>query len=591
MNQAITLNGIEQAVINLPYRNEKALKYRLVQLIKTRYEDEKALTSLPAIEPDELIKALWDTGNSQQLIRNKRKNLSSIKSAVNADLKKLYDKGQNPEGILIGPKNIFVMSDDAKHNMLTSFLDQFGGDKLNKIRSLMNYIDKMIFNQKTIAEQENSDAFATINEFNRLIQNWSGDNGLGKQNKMSWTGYDGDTGQTHEEVAEEEELHISEDDEVLELEDEEGEAEEIIEEVSDQEEIDEVEELEEADEGLDLEAVDEDDPIDEVENEEEIEELDENEISEEIAAEDSLEVVDEEEIIEDIGSEDGLEPSDFEEEKIEKARILADEFNQTLAAMDRYYNQYILIPGREYVLGDTKRENGIRSGETAVLSPYYMGRFPVTNALFEVFVEKTGYKTTAEKLGYGTVYSGRYQKQIDEKTGMRRINWNSALKCKEVGGAFWYQPSGSGSTLHGKRNHPVVQVSLEDAMAFAAWTGKRLPTEDEWEASSRTGNGYQYPWGNEWKEEVCNLEGSFIGDTSPVDMFTENENEFGIADALGNVFEWTLTKSAEPSTNGQGANIIKGSSWVSGNDVYLFDRQRLEPEAHSNILGFRCVAY
>jgi formylglycine-generating enzyme required for sulfatase activity len=124
-----------------------------------------------------------------------------------------------------------------------------------------------------------------------------------------------------------------------------------------------------------------------------------------------------------------------------------------------------------------------------------MGKFPVTNALFEVFVENTGYVTTAEKAGFGTVYHGRLCKEVDNKTGAVRFRCNGTVQSKTVEGAFWYQPFGPGSTLHLKRTHPVVQVSLADATAFAAWTGKRLPSEDEWEAAARTEMGYVYPWG------------------------------------------------------------------------------------------------
>jgi formylglycine-generating enzyme required for sulfatase activity len=171
--------------------------------------------------------------------------------------------------------------------------------------------------------------------------------------------------------------------------------------------------------------------------------------------------------------------------------------------------------------------------------------------------------------------------------------WNSSLICKTVEGACWYQPSGPGSTLHNKRNHPVVQINIEDAVAFAAWTGKRLPTEDEWEAASRTGMGWMFPWGKDWKNDSCNIEDSCISDTTPVDKYVEFENDFGIVDTMGNVLEWTLDGHGI-SLNGENRpkyNFARGGSWVSRNDIKLFSRFKLEPEIHSNILGFRSVAY
>jgi formylglycine-generating enzyme required for sulfatase activity len=146
--------------------------------------------------------------------------------------------------------------------------------------------------------------------------------------------------------------------------------------------------------------------------------------------------------------------------------------------------------------------------------------------------------------------------------------------------------------LFNKRHHPVVQISLEDAMAFAAWTGKRIPTEDEWEAAARSSQGFLFPWGNGWKESCCNIEVTGCGGTVPVDAFGKNGNEYGVCDLMGNVLEWTGT-SADPGSQaraGSGKMIAKGGSWTSEKGICLPDRFMLEPDMRSNILGFRCVA-
>jgi formylglycine-generating enzyme required for sulfatase activity len=281
-----------------------------------------------------------------------------------------------------------------------------------------------------------------------------------------------------------------------------------------------------------------------------------------------------------------------EQQKIQKERLLAESFNASLAAMDKYFNQYVLIPGGEYMVGRRQPKGDEGPERVERLSRFYMGRFPVTNALFSVFVEKTGYRTTAEKLGYGTVYCGRLQRRIDEESGLETLFWNSSLVSGRVEGACWYQPSGPGSSFHRKRNHPVVQVSLEDAQSYAAWTGKRLPTEAEWEAATRTHMGYPFPYGMEWKNEGCNIESAGFGDTSPVDRYLEATNEFGIADALGNVLEWTMDQKR--SGEGEETSVLyicKGGSWISGEDISLLSRFPVERDASSNILGFRCVAY
>jgi formylglycine-generating enzyme required for sulfatase activity len=139
----------------------------------------------------------------------------------------------------------------------------------------------------------------------------------------------------------------------------------------------------------------------------------------------------------------------------------------------------------------------------------------------------------------------------------------------------------------------VVQVSLEDALAFAAWTGKRLPAEDEWEAAARTADGYVLPWGKNWQREACNIEDSSIADTTPVDRYMDFANNLGIVDAIGNVLEWTMEPCEPPSHAKHDVKyyVAKGGGWTSGNDIRLFNRFRLEAKMHSNILGFRCVAY
>jgi formylglycine-generating enzyme required for sulfatase activity len=281
------------------------------------------------------------------------------------------------------------------------------------------------------------------------------------------------------------------------------------------------------------------------------------------------------------------------EDGIKRAKYLAEGFNNALAAMDKYYNQYILIPRRKYIIGAKFPKRDERPEKKITLGPFYFGKFPVTNALFEIFIEKTGYKTTAEKVGYGTVYQGRYQRVQDEKTGLETLHWSSILNSDRVEGACWYQPFGPGSTLHNKRNHPVVQVSREDAMAFAAWTGKRLPTEDEWEAAARTYKGRELPWGEKMDPAFCNIEESCMGDTTPVDQYKQYANEWGITDTIGNVLEWTidLTTSSMDESVQTKAYYFKGGSWVSGSNVRLYSRILSGTETHSNIMGFRCVAY
>ncbi|MBL7180566.1 MAG: SUMF1/EgtB/PvdO family nonheme iron enzyme [Desulfobacterales bacterium] len=841
MGLFITLNGIDQAVSGLNYNNRNTLKHKMIHLIRQAYPDDSSVESLEGINPDELIKALWDTDDDSESIRNRRKNFNCIKSSVNADLRKLYKEGKNPEGIIIGPDNTFMMSAEAKDSVLekigfdiksngTVSLDQImdilkmihetlsgsmeveetegigGLSQLDQLKDLLQGLSKLTGSaekelKQTVSETSRmkSDAAATGNiRFKDDIESLDkievaddnaetgiGQKGAGRdlQGKDSGkgdavAGDDGEAGvkktsghfddaglQENFEVEDPEDVERVEDpeednvlDEVTEVElDETAEDSEDVEEVEDLEEEDvldevvevapdevaeDVEEAEDLEEDAVLDEVGEAEPdkavedsenpeetgaagsgeapaggmieknlealgseddvgragaggdvagpgfqgkasgendaavgddgkagaeetsghfdeaglqedlkIDAPEDVEEVEDLEEDEVLDEVVevapdevaedveeAEDLEEdaVLDEVEEVEpeeaaveadldesyeaDDNELEGGEPSDdFEEietaqdpadlglpvdslgqehsdevsDEIQKAKLLAESFDGYLGAMDRYYNQYVFIPKGEYIIGGRNGKKADRPEQKVFLSSFYIGRFPITNALFEIFVEKTGYITHAEKVGYGTVYYGRFQKIKNERTGLITSTWNSCLHCETVQGAYWYQPSGAGSTLHNKRAHPVVQIALEDSMAFAAWTGKRIPTENEWEAASGAAKSLMYPWGPDWKDNACNIENSCAGDTTPVDQYVEFENDFGIVDTMGNVLEWTSDSIETLSDKGEKYryHIAKGGSWISGKDIRLFSRFELEPESHSNILGFRCVAH
>lgn len=160
------------------------------------------------------------------------------------------------------------------------------------------------------------------------------------------------------------------------------------------------------------------------------------------------------------------------------------------------------------------------------LKEYCIGKTPVTNREFLIFIEKTGYITTAQKLASGFVFTPRFT---------------------EVKGASWKHPQGPDSNIEKKSDHPVVQVSWHDALEYCQWlsqeTGKkyRLPTEAEWEKAARGTKAKAFPWGNNWDPDICNTEYR-IKDTTPIKRFSpDSDSPYGCADMAGNVFEWTST--------------------------------------------------
>ncbi|MCA8954895.1 MAG: formylglycine-generating enzyme family protein [Planctomycetes bacterium] len=226
----------------------------------------------------------------------------------------------------------------------------------------------------------------------------------------------------------------------------------------------------------------------------------------------------------------------------------------------------VRIPGGSFRMGceDAEARPDERPVHQVRVKAFWMDAAPVTNDQFAAFVRATGYRTEAErpvdpatlraqlppgaKLPAVIPAGSLVFKAPVERRDLRSMTWNDWWEW--VPGACWRHPEGPGSDLTGRGAHPVVQVSWNDAVAYARWAGKRLPTEAEWEFAARGGlSGKRYPWGDVARpSEVCchniwhgdfpyrddNLDG-FRG-TSPVRSFPPNA--FGLYDMAGNVWEW-----------------------------------------------------
>ncbi|MDO8970763.1 MAG: bifunctional serine/threonine-protein kinase/formylglycine-generating enzyme family protein [Saprospiraceae bacterium] len=190
----------------------------------------------------------------------------------------------------------------------------------------------------------------------------------------------------------------------------------------------------------------------------------------------------------------------------------------------------VKVPAGDFLMGNNETdssENGTDYPQHKVYLPdYWIGRYPVSITQFAAFVRLTGYVTTAEKAGEGTIHDD-----------------NGFLK---VSGATWISPYGTNRVIYLDSNRPVTMISWEDAQVFCAWLSEmtgaqcRLPTEAEWEKAARGTDGRIWPWGNQPPQRnQCNFNGG-VGEITPSDFYSPmGDSSFGCADMMGNIWEWT----------------------------------------------------
>lgn len=214
----------------------------------------------------------------------------------------------------------------------------------------------------------------------------------------------------------------------------------------------------------------------------------------------------------------------------------------------------VALPGGEAMLGSEGFYPEERPVRSVRIAPFWIDRTPVTNAQFAAFVLATGYRTLAERPLDSDLYPGLEPEDLAAGSLVFQMTSGPTHDHRDWWsfrpGAFWRAPLGPGSDLNGLEEHPVVHVAHEDALAYARWRGKRLPSEAEWEYAARGGLAEQdYAWGEDLAPGGQILANYWQGDfpyrtskpdgyrTTPVGAFAANG--FGLLDMIGNVWEWT----------------------------------------------------
>jgi formylglycine-generating enzyme required for sulfatase activity len=285
----------------------------------------------------------------------------------------------------------------------------------------------------------------------------------------------------------------------------------------------------------------------------------------------------------------------------------------------------IWLPGGDFLMGSNKFYRDERPARRATVGGFWIDQKPVTNAQFRAFVLATGYLTTSQRapdpamypdadptlLVPGSLVFTKPRGPVDLRD--YRAWW------AYIPGANWQHPEGPESTVDDRGDHPVVHVTFEDVAAYAAWAGKELPTETEWEFAARGGlEDATYAWGEEFApggQAMANiwqgrfpwenlLEDGYEG-TSPVGAFAANG--YGLCDMIGNVWEWTASVYGLPRTgsgkqpcchpNASGdratSKVVKGGSHLCAPNYcrrYRPAARHAQPiDSGMSHVGFRCV--
>jgi formylglycine-generating enzyme len=240
-----------------------------------------------------------------------------------------------------------------------------------------------------------------------------------------------------------------------------------------------------------------------------------------------------------------------------KSDVLAPGRPRILASEITGHAGMIWISGGTFRMGSDSHYPEEAPAHRGTLDSFWIDRAPVTNREFRNFVSATGYVTFAEIAPDPNDYPGALPHMLragslvfsPSKHAVTTPDWDQWWTFRF--GANWKRPHGPRSSISGLHDHPVVHIAYKDALAYAKWVGKDLPTEAEWEFAARGGlDDAEFAWGDEFtpggKQMANTWQGAFPGEnlrfdgydrTSPVTAFPPNG--YGVNDMIGNVWEWT----------------------------------------------------
>jgi formylglycine-generating enzyme required for sulfatase activity len=248
-------------------------------------------------------------------------------------------------------------------------------------------------------------------------------------------------------------------------------------------------------------------------------------------------------------------------------------------ACERPPEGMVRVPSGEFVMGSDEEDTEDRATEHGITKPWFMDQHP------------------AHLVNLPTFFIDRYEvthwqyREFVQQTGRRPPpDWSGGRYPNE------------------KDNHPVIHITWYDANAYCQWSGKRLPSENEWEKAARGTDGRKYAWGNQFDEEYANINNA-VGHTTVVGQYEKGISPYGAYDMIGNVWEWTTDwyKGYPGSTYrhdkfGEQVKVLRGNSWaglghyppevekeiMAHNSLTTF-RLFMNPDGFVNDVGFRCA--